>query len=67
MGWTWTFSLSFLFLAALSLCCGKEAPHCSARASLIVAGRFSCPLRGGILVPQPGIELMCTLHWKMDS
>ena len=48
---------SLFFLAAVSLCCGKEAPHCSARDSLIVAGRLSCPLRGRILVPR-GIELM---------
>ena len=43
-----------MYLSASDLSCGMQGLSLQRMDSLVVAHRLSCPMAGGILVPQPG-------------
>ena len=51
-------------VAVQGFLCGFSS--CGSQASLVAACGLSCPVAGGILVHQLGIE-PCPLHCKVDS
>ena len=68
---SWFFVVLQGHLAALGLCCGARASHCTglpcwgAWASAVVAHRLSCSAACGIFLDQ-GLN-PCPLNWQVDS